>query len=77
MFRLHFNIVLYTTGWNTSKYVEINQLNALNFILLYFSFTMASICFGKNSAILRERLCPFLSHFSVNMVGDKSGLLLY
>jgi hypothetical protein len=29
------------------NYVEINQINALNYILLYFSFTMASTCFGK------------------------------
>jgi hypothetical protein len=28
-------------------YVEINQLNALNYILLYFSFTMAPTFFGK------------------------------
>jgi hypothetical protein len=28
-------------------YVEINQSNALNFILPYFSFTMAPTCFGK------------------------------
>jgi hypothetical protein len=28
-------------------YVEINQLNALNYILLYFSSTMAPTCFGK------------------------------
>jgi hypothetical protein len=28
--------------------------------------------FRQNNAILRERLCFFLSHFSVNMVGDKS-----
>jgi hypothetical protein len=27
--------------------VEINQLNALNYILLYFSYTMAPTCFGK------------------------------
>jgi hypothetical protein len=26
--------------------------------------------FRQNNAILRERLCSFLSHFIVNMVGD-------
>jgi hypothetical protein len=52
-------------------YVEINlQLNALNYILLFF--TMAPTCFGKKNAILRERICSFLSHFSDNIVGDKS-----
>jgi hypothetical protein len=29
------------------EYVEMNELNALNCILLYFSFTMAPTCFGK------------------------------
>jgi hypothetical protein len=28
--------------------------------------------FRQNNAILRERLYTFLSHFSVNMIGDKS-----
>jgi hypothetical protein len=28
-------------------YLEINQLNAPNCILLYFSFTMVPTCFGK------------------------------
>jgi hypothetical protein len=28
-------------------YIEINQLNALNYVLLYFSFAMAPTCFGK------------------------------
>jgi hypothetical protein len=28
-------------------YLETNQLNALNYIFLYFSFTMAPTCFGK------------------------------
>jgi hypothetical protein len=28
--------------------------------------------FRKNNAILREELFSFLSHFNVNMVGDKS-----
>jgi hypothetical protein len=27
--------------------------------------------FRQNNAVLREQLCFFLSHFSVNMVGDK------
>jgi hypothetical protein len=52
-------------------YVEINILNALNYITLYFSFTVALTCFGKKNVILRERLCSFLSHFCVNIVGDK------
>jgi hypothetical protein len=49
-------------------YVEINQLNALNL----FFFYDGSYMFRQNNAIIRERLCFFLSHFSVNMVGDKS-----
>jgi hypothetical protein len=28
--------------------------------------------FRQNHAIFREQLCSFLSHFSTNMVGDKS-----
>jgi hypothetical protein len=28
--------------------------------------------FRQNNAILRERLCSFLSHFRVNIVGEKS-----
>src|SRR5215469_16596694 len=36
--------------------------------LFYDGFYM----FRQNNAILSERLCSFLSHFSVNMVGDKS-----
>jgi hypothetical protein len=53
-------------------YVEINQLNKLNLYASLFSFTMAPTCFGQKNAILRERLFSFLSHFSANMVGDKS-----
>jgi hypothetical protein len=37
--RGHINVL------RATYYVEINQLNALNYILLYF--TMASTCFGK------------------------------
>jgi hypothetical protein len=55
----------------TIEYAEINQQNALNYILLYFSYD-GSFMFRQNSAIIRERLCSFLSHFSVNMVEDKS-----
>jgi hypothetical protein len=29
------------------EYVEINQSNSPNYILLYFSFTMAPTCFGN------------------------------
>jgi hypothetical protein len=29
------------------NYVEFNQLNSLNYILLYFSFALAATCFGK------------------------------
>jgi hypothetical protein len=32
--------------------VEINQLNAMSYILLYFSFTMAPTCFGKQCNLL-------------------------
>jgi hypothetical protein len=28
--------------------------------------------FRQNNAIPREQLCSFLSHFNVDMVGDKS-----
>jgi hypothetical protein len=58
-------------------YVEINQLNALNYILLYFYFTMAPTKFRQKNAILRERLCSFLSHFSVNMLRDVFRLVSY
>jgi hypothetical protein len=53
------------------EYVEIYQQNALNSILLYFSFYDGSYMFRQNNAILREQLCSFLSHFNINMVGDK------
>jgi hypothetical protein len=53
-------------------YVEINQQNALNSILLDVSFYDGSNMFWQNNIILMEQLCSFLSHFNVNMVGDKS-----
>jgi hypothetical protein len=54
------------------EYVENNQQNAMNSIFLYFCFYDGSYMFWQNSAILREQLCSFLSHFKVNTVGDKS-----
>jgi hypothetical protein len=51
------------------EYVESNQQNS---ILLYFSFYDGFYMFRQNNAILREQLCSFLSHFNVNMIGDKS-----
>jgi hypothetical protein len=36
---------------------------------LFFLYD-GSYMFWQNNAILMERLCSFLSHFSVNMVGD-------
>jgi hypothetical protein len=54
------------------EYVESNQQNALNSILLYFSFYDGSYMFRQNNVVIREQLCSFLSHFSVNTVGDKS-----
>jgi hypothetical protein len=55
----------------SDRYVEITQQNALNYILLYFSYD-GSYMFRQNNAIIRERFCSFLSHSSTNMVGDKS-----
>jgi hypothetical protein len=40
-------------------YVEINHLNALNYILLYFSFTMAPTCFGKTMPSSGRDYVPF------------------
>jgi hypothetical protein len=54
------------------EYVENNQQNALNSILIYFSFYNGSYMFRQNNAILREQLYFFLSHFNIIMVGDKS-----
>jgi hypothetical protein len=51
-------------------YVEINQQNALKLYTSLFFYN--GYMFRQNNAILRARLCSFLSHFSVNMVGDKS-----
>jgi hypothetical protein len=53
-------------------YVEINQLNSLKLYNSLFFFYDGSYMFRQNNAILRERLCSFLSQFRVNMVGDKS-----
>jgi hypothetical protein len=44
---------------NETWYVEINQLNALNYILLYFSFTMALTCFGKTMPSSGSDYVPF------------------
>jgi hypothetical protein len=38
----------------------------------FIFFYNGSYMFRQNNAILRERLFSFLSHFSVNTVGDKS-----
>jgi hypothetical protein len=51
------------------EYVENNQQNALNSILLFYD---GSYMFRQNNAIFREQLCVILSHFNVIMVGDKS-----
>jgi hypothetical protein len=51
---------LLSTGhqhWNI--YVEINQQNSLNYILLYFSFTMAPTCFGKTMPSSGSDYVPF------------------
>jgi hypothetical protein len=40
-------------------YVEINQLNALNYIFIYFSFTMAATCFGKTILSSGSNYVPF------------------
>jgi hypothetical protein len=40
-------------------YVEINQLNALNYIFLYFSFAMAPTCFGKTMPYSGSDYVPF------------------
>jgi hypothetical protein len=39
-------------------YVEINQLNVLNYIL-YFSFTTAPTCFGKTMPSSGSDCVPF------------------
>jgi hypothetical protein len=54
------------------EYVENNQQNSLNTILICFSSYDGSYMFRQNNAILREQLCFFLSHFNVNTVRDKS-----
>jgi hypothetical protein len=53
------------------EYVENIQQNALNSILLYFSFYNGPYMFRQNIAVLGEQLCSFLSHFNINMVGDR------
>jgi hypothetical protein len=61
-----------TCEYGNERSAEINQLNALNYIYFLFFFYDGSYMFRQNNAILRERICSFLSHFSVNMVGYKS-----
>jgi hypothetical protein len=48
-------------GKSVYFYVEINQLNALNYtcILLYFSFTMDPTCFGKTMPSSGSDYIPF------------------
>jgi hypothetical protein len=41
-------------------------------IYSFIFFYNGSYMFRQNNAILRERLFSFLSHLSVNTVGDKS-----
>jgi hypothetical protein len=53
-------------------YVETNKLNALKLYTSLFFFNNGSYIFQQNSAILREQLFSLLSHFSINIVGDKS-----
>jgi hypothetical protein len=40
-------------------YVEINQLNALNYMLLYFSFKMVAACFGITMPSSGSENVPF------------------
>jgi hypothetical protein len=44
---------------NGKNYVVINQLNALSYILLYFSFTMDPTCFGKTMPSSGSDYVPF------------------
>jgi hypothetical protein len=43
----------------SNYYVDINQLDALNYALLYFSFTMAPTCFGKTMPSSGSDYVPF------------------
>jgi hypothetical protein len=40
-------------------HVEINQINSLNYTLIYFSFTMAPTCFGKTVPSSGSDYVPF------------------
>jgi hypothetical protein len=57
---------------NHLDYAETNQLNEPKLYTSLFFFYYGSYMFRQNNAILRELLFSFLSHFSVNTVGDKS-----
>jgi hypothetical protein len=52
-------IFLFILTLRIVDYVEINQLNALNYILLCFSFTMAPTCFGKTMRSSGSDCVPF------------------
>jgi hypothetical protein len=52
-------ILAFTDYMNYSKYGEISQLNALNYILLYFSFMMAPTCFSKTMPSSGSDYIPF------------------
>jgi hypothetical protein len=41
------------------EYIQINQLNALNYILIYFSYTMADTCFGQTMPSSGSDYVPF------------------
>jgi hypothetical protein len=60
---------------HTVQYLVVSYrlTNKMHWLIYFFiSFYDGSYVFRQNNAILRERLCSFLSHFSVSMVGDKS-----
>jgi hypothetical protein len=63
VFNSHISILIIPLNTKLGRiiftHVEINHLNALNYILLYFSFTMAPACFDKTMPSSGRDYVPF------------------
>jgi hypothetical protein len=57
---------------NNVDYAETNQLNAPKIYTSLFTYTMAPTCCGKTMPSSESDYFSFLSHFSINKLGDKS-----
>jgi hypothetical protein len=63
------NFDSYTVHYRPRRDQSTKRTEIMYFFIFFYN---GSFMFRQNNAIVRERLFSLLSHFSVNMVADKS-----